>query len=293
MKRAEAPADNRKLYLKFCLGKDYLLDRVKPILAEKTGNVPVCIHIEETKSTAMAPKTLWVSPDGELLSDLKAMLGEKNVVALVDAGLVKSIADLYRLNETNVAKLERFGALSAKNLINAINGSKRPSLAKFITALGIRHVGVQTAVSLAKEFKNLDNLVDASEEDLMKVSDIGEVVAESIVAWFSDEDNLKLISDLKELGVEPMTESGGTLPLSGKSYVVTGTLSSMGREEAEDKLRALGATVTSSVTKNTTALIAGEKPGKSKTEKAKKLGIATIEESELLELIIAKKTLAE
>ena len=146
-------------------------------------------------------------------------LGEKNVVALVDAGLVKSIADLYRLNETNVSKLERFGALSAKNLINAINGSKRPSLAKFITALGIRHVGVQTAVSLAKEFKKLDNLVDASEEDLMKVSDIGEVVAESIVAWFSDEDNLKLISDLKELGVEPMTESGGTLPLSGKSYV--------------------------------------------------------------------------
>ena len=212
-------------------------------------------------------------------------LGEKNVVALVDAGMVKSIADLYRLNETNVAKLERFGKLSARNLVEAIEESKNPPLAKFITALGIRHVGAQTAVVLAREFKSLDALMEASEEQLMTVPDVGVVVAESILAWFSDEDNLRLLSDLKELSVWPQDESDGKLPLDGKSYIVTGTLESMGREEAEDELRALGAIITSSVTKNTTALIVGEKPGKSKLEKATKLGIVTIGEAEFLKLI--------
>ncbi len=212
-------------------------------------------------------------------------LGEKNVVALVDVGLVKSIADLYRLKEGEVVKLERFGKLSAKNLVEAIRKSKTPTLAKFITALGIRHVGAQTATSLAREFKTLDSLVNVSEDDLLKIPDIGEVVAESILAWFSDEDNLKLLDDLKELGISPLEERADNLPLIGKSYIVTGALSSMGREEAEDKLRELGATVTSSVTKNTTALIVGEKPGKSKITKADKLGIKTIDEDEFLKLI--------
>ena len=212
-------------------------------------------------------------------------LGEKNVVALVDAGLVNSIADLYRLKSGDVAKLERFGELSADNLIKAIGESKNPPLAKFITALGIRHVGAQTAVSLAREFKSLDALTEANEEQLMSVLDIGKVVAESILAWFSDEDNLRMLADLKELGVEVQTESDSKLPLDGKSYIVTGTLESMGREEAEDKLRMLGATVTSSVTKNTTALIVGDKPGKSKLDKAEKLGIPQISEEEFLKLL--------
>lgn len=212
-------------------------------------------------------------------------LGEKNVVALIDAGLVKSIADLYRLDELTVSKLERFGDLSAHNLIEAINNSKHPTLAKFITALGIRHVGAQTANSLAREFKTLKALVEATEDELLEIPDIGKVVAESILAWFSDEDNLKLLEDLQELGVEPKDETGARMPLAGKSYIMTGTLSSMGREEAEDKLRELGATVTSSVTKNTTALIVGDKPGKSKTEKAEKLGITMISEEEFLKLL--------
>lgn len=212
-------------------------------------------------------------------------LGEKNVIALVDSGMLKSIADLYRLNEKDVAKLERFGDISARNLISAISSSKTPTLAKFITALGIRHVGAQTATSLARKFKNLESLVNATEEDLLSIPDIGGVVAQSILAWFSDEDNLKLLEDLKDLGVKPQNETNASLPLSGKSYIVTGTLNSMGREEAEDKLRNLGATVTSSVTKTTTALITGDKPGKSKTEKAAKLGIPTIDEAKFLELI--------
>ena len=212
-------------------------------------------------------------------------LGEKNVAILVETGLVKSLADLYRLREEDVMKLERFGEISAKNLVSGIQNSKKPTLARFITALGIRHVGSQTAVSLARKFKNFENLINATEKDLLEISDIGEKVAESIVAYFSDEENLKILGELKELGVEPLEESSLELKLTGKSYIVSGTLSSMGREEAEEKLRNLGATVTSSVTKTTTALILGEKPGKSKLEKAEKLGIKTMNEVEFLELV--------
>ncbi len=212
-------------------------------------------------------------------------LGEKNVAALVDAGLVKSIADLYRLRVRQVAQLERFAELSAKNLVEAIAASKTPRLNKFITALGIRHVGAQTATALARKFKTLENLEIAAEDELLAISDIGEVVAESILAWFNDEENIKLLAEMKELGVAPLAEETEDLPLAGRSYIVSGTLASMGREEAEDKLRALGATVTSSVTKGTTALILGEKPGKSKLDKADKLGISRMNEVEFLKLI--------
>lgn len=212
-------------------------------------------------------------------------LGEKNVEALVNANMVKSIADLYRLEVKDVAKLGRFARLSAKNLINSIQASKTPPLNKFITALGIRHVGAQTANTLAKGFGSIEKLAQATEEELHQLPDVGQIVAESILAWFADEDNLKLLAELKELGVEPVYQDQSHLPLSGKSYIVTGTLESMGREEAEDKLRALGATVTSSVTKNTTALITGAKPGKSKTDKATSLGIPALSEAEFLQLI--------
>lgn len=212
-------------------------------------------------------------------------LGEKNVVALVDAGLLKSVADLYRLKVEDVASLEGFGELSAKNLISAINASKEASLNKFITALGIRHVGAQTAMALARKFGSLDNLMVATEEDLLEINDIGDVVAESILAYFADEENVKLLEEFKSLGVWPKDEQKTDLPLAGKSYIVTGTLASMGREEAEDRLRELGATVTSSVIRNTTALIVGEKPGKSKTDKADKLGISRMNEVEFLKLI--------
>ncbi len=212
-------------------------------------------------------------------------LGEKNVVALVDANLVKGIPDLYRLTQQKVAQLERFAELSAHNLIQAIEASKHPELNKFITALGIRHVGAQTATTLARGFGSIDRLMNATEEDLLKLQDIGKVVAESILAYFADGDNLKMLQELKDLGVQPNEVSLNGLPLVGKSYVVTGSLDSMGREEAEDRLRSLGATVTSGVTKKTTALIAGAKPGKSKTDKAAKLGIPVISEEDFLKLI--------
>ena len=212
-------------------------------------------------------------------------LGEKNVEALVDSGHVKGIPDLYRLKVGDVMRLERFGEVSAEKLVAAINASKGARLAKFITALGIRHVGVATATSLARKFGTMDRLLEATEADLLEVADIGEVVAESIMAWISDEENAAEMAELKELGAWPVDEVESELPLMGKSYIVTGTLASMGREEAEDLLRELGATVTSSVTQTTTALIVGEKPGKSKTDKADKLGIPRMGETEFLKLI--------
>lgn len=212
-------------------------------------------------------------------------LGEKNVVALVDAGLVSSIPDLYKLNAKEVAKLERFANLSATNLVNAIAATKNPPLGKFITALGIRHVGAQTATALARKFETMDKLMTVTEDELLSINDIGEVVAESILAYFGDEENVKMLEELKSLGVWPQDEKKVNLPLIEQSYVVTGTLESMGREEAEDKLRSLGATVTSSVTKNTTALIVGEKPGKSKIDKANKLDIKKIDENDFLSII--------
>ena len=212
-------------------------------------------------------------------------LGEKNVNLLVDSKLVNNLSDLYRLDVAQIAKLDRFGELSAKKLIDAIEKSKLMPLSKFNTALGIRHVGVQTSILLANYFKTLDALVDATADDLLSIPDIGQVVAESILAYFADEDNLAQLKMMQELGVKPYFEDKSGQPLAGKSYVVSGTLSSMGREEAEEKLRALGATVTGSVTKTTTALIVGEKPGASKTTKAEKLGIPVLQEEAFLELI--------
>ena len=212
-------------------------------------------------------------------------LGEKNVEALIGAGLVKSIPDLYRLRVQDVAMLARFAELSARNLVNAIEAARRPKLSKFITALGIRHVGAQTATALARKYGSLDKLLETTEDELLEIPDIGKVVAESILAWICDEDNVAMLAELKALGVWPMEESSADLPLTGQSYIVTGTLASMGREEAEDKLRELGATVTSTVTKNTTALIVGEKPGKSKLDKAAKLGVKIINEKEFLEIL--------
>lgn len=212
-------------------------------------------------------------------------LGEKNVNLLVDSGLVKNLSDLYRLDAAKVSQLERFAEVSANKLISVIENSKTAPLAKFITALGIRHVGVQTAISLADHFKSLALLIDATADDLLSIPDIGQVVAESILAYFADEDNLKQLQEMRELGVNPFYDDQTTKPLAGQSYVVTGTLSKMGRDEAEARLRELGATVTGSVTKHTTALIVGEKPGSSKTVKAEKLGIPVMHEAEFLELL--------
>ena len=212
-------------------------------------------------------------------------LGEKNVVALIDAGLVGSIADLYTLTAGQVEALDRFAEISAHKLVDNIQASKNPPLAKFITAIGIRHIGSQTAIDLAAHFKSFDALRDATESELLEMPGIGKIVAESILAFFADEDNLALLDRLKELGVEPVYQDTSGGKLNGLSFVVTGTLDSMGRDAAAEKIRALGGEFHSSVVKTTTYLVAGHNTGKSKLEKAAKYGTEVIDEAKFLELI--------
>ena len=212
-------------------------------------------------------------------------LGEKNVVALIDAGLVGSIADLYTLTAGQVEALDRFAEISAHKLIDNIQASKNPPLARFITAIGIRHIGTQTAIDLAAHFKTLDALRDATESELLEMPGIGKIVAESILAFFADEDNLALLDKLKELGVEPVYQDTSGGKLNGLSFVVTGTLDSMGRDAAAEKIRALGGEFHSSVVKTTSYLVAGHNTGKSKLEKAAKYGTEVIDEAKFLELL--------
>lgn len=211
-------------------------------------------------------------------------LGEKNVEVLVDTGLVKDIADIYKISVDDLLGLDRFAEISANKLIDAINEKKNPPLERFLYGLGIRHVGTQTAIDLVKKFESLDQIKDATIDDLRQVDGVGEVVAESIVAWFVDEDNVVLLEKFKELGVQPIYhKSSGKL--EGKSFVVTGTLEAMSRDEAAEKIRALGGVFQTSVGKDTAYLVAGGKVGSSKLAKAKAVGTKVINEKEFLELL--------
>jgi len=212
-------------------------------------------------------------------------LGEKNVIALVNAGLVKSIADLYLLEEKSITKLERFGDLSAKNLISAIKKSKNPPLSRFITALGIRHVGSQTAIDLANHYKSIDAFRQADFSDLENIGGIGKVVAESIMAWLSDKDNQLMLERLQYLGVEPKYEDLTKGKLAGRSFVITGSLETMGRNEAANKIRSLGGNFQNSVSKATNYLVFGGKLGNSKRAAAEKYDTKIINEAEFLEII--------
>lgn len=215
-------------------------------------------------------------------------LGEKNVVALVDAGLVQDLAGIYRLTKTQVLALDRFAEISAQKLIDAIAEKRHPELPRFIFGLGIRHVGSQTAIDLAEKFGSLKKLSQATLDDLLAIEGVGTVVAESIVGWFADPDNQSLLESFTALGVEPIYQSRASGPLAGKCFVITGTLQSMGRDMAAEKIRALGGTFQTSVAKDTTYLVSGGKVGGSKLKKAQEYGTQIIDEQKLLELIGAK-----
>jgi DNA ligase (NAD+) len=211
-------------------------------------------------------------------------LGEKNVVALVDVGLVTDLADIFQLTKTQLLQLDRFADVSAQKLIDAINAKRQPPLERFIYGLGIRHVGTQTAIDLAQRFTSLENLQRATIDELLSVEGIGTVVAESVAAWFSDEDNRLLLDKFESLDVTPsFIRSSG--PLDGEKFVITGSLTSMSRDEAAEKLRQAGATFQSSVAKDTTYLVAGEKVGSAKLKKAEKYGVTVISEAELTALL--------
>jgi len=212
-------------------------------------------------------------------------LGEKNVNLLVDSHLLHDAADLFTLKKSDLLGLERFADLSADNLIKAIGNKKTPSFARFLYGLGIRHIGAQTAIDLSKRFKTLDELGAADYDELSEIDGIGEVVAHSILEWFADENNQQLLTKFTELGVLPRSEKIQNGHLSGQSFVVTGTLESMGRDEAAELVRSHGGTFQNSVGKGTTYLVMGAKAGSSKADKARKLGTKVIDESQFLELI--------
>ena len=211
-------------------------------------------------------------------------LGEKNVEALVEAGLVNDLADIYWLTKGDLLNLERFAEISAQKLIDAIAAKKQPALERFLFGLGIRHVGAQTAIDLANHFESIEKLSQATIDELREVDGVGEIVAESIVAWFADEDNVGLLEKFANLGVTPQFSQKSDR-LAGQSFVITGTLQSMGRDAAAEKIRELGGTFQTAVAKDTTYLVAGGKIGASKLKKAKQYGTKIIDEQTLLELI--------
>ena len=211
-------------------------------------------------------------------------LGEKNVEALVDAELVRDLADIYTLAKEQLLTLERFADISAQKLIDAIAAKKQPTLERFVYGLGIRHVGAQTAIDLVNHFESLDRLAQAGLDELQSVDGVGAVVAESIVAWFADEDNAALLEKFTLLGVTPIYKVRQG-ELAGKNFVITGALQSMSRNQAAEKIRALGGTFQTSVGKDTTYLVAGGKVGASKLARAEKYGTKVIDELNLLNLL--------
>lgn len=215
-------------------------------------------------------------------------LGDKLVDQLVEQNHIKHIDDLFSLTQEQLSALERMGDKSAANLIAALEKSKATTLPRFIYALGIREVGEATAVSLANHFGDLQALMKADAEALQAVPDVGPVVAEHVATFFEQAHNREIIDKLIKAGVHwpkiKKTASAAVKPLDGKTYVLTGTLSAMTREEAKEKLQLLGAKVAGSVSKNTTAVIAGENPG-SKLAKAEALGVPVLDETELMKLL--------
>lgn len=283
-----------------------IIPQVKSVVTELRPKTAKMIHYE-TLLREQYPELEFDRPEGEAVYRVKGAtgplllkrslehfaskgaldidtLGEKNVTALVDAGLVNDLADIYSLTKDQLLTLDRFAEISATKLITAIQEKKTPLLEKFIYGLGIRHVGAQTAVDLANAFHSVDALHDATPDQLHDIDGVGDVVAESILAWFADPDNEELLDKFAKLGVQPHYEKKSG-KLAGMNFVVTGTLTSMGRDQAADAIRALGGGFQTSVAKDTTYLVAGGKVGESKLKKATAYGIKIIDEAEFLTII--------
>jgi DNA ligase (NAD+) len=213
-------------------------------------------------------------------------LGKKIVEQLVEEGLIKNPADFFTLTKGDIEPLERFAEKSAENLIDAIEKAKDVTLPRFLFGLGIHHVGEETAVRLADHFRSLGNIIDASKEDLEAVGDIGPRVAESIADYFSDSKNKKLVEELQKNGVHIQTQKpkAKSQKLKGKTFVLTGTLESLTRDEAKEGIRSAGGDVSGSVSKKTDYVVVGKEPG-SKYEKAKKLGVKILDEKDFLILL--------
>jgi DNA ligase (NAD+) len=214
-------------------------------------------------------------------------LGDKLVEQLVDAGVVKTLPDLYRLGFTALASLDRMADKSAQNIVAALEKSKHTTLPRFLFGLGIRHVGEATAKELARHFGQLDAIMDASLEALSEVNDVGPVVAQSIRTFFEQPHNREVVEQLRACGLtweEGEPAERAVLPLAGKTFVLTGTFPTLSRDQAKDLLEAAGAKVAGSVSKKTDYVVAGAEAG-SKLEKAQTLGVAVLDEEAMLALL--------
>lgn len=265
-------------------------------------NCPVCQSaIEQIEGEAVARCTGGLYCSAQRAEAIKHFasrkaididgLGDKLVDQLVDEDLIATSADLYQLSVETLASLERMGDKSAVNLVNALEASKHPALSRFVYALGIREVGETTAMNLANEFKSLSAIQNASYDQLIEVQDIGPVVAQHIVNFFQQQHNLDVIEQLLRAGIEvqnvKQVSSEVNSELAGKTVVITGTLPTMSRDEAKEKLLASGAKVTGSVSVKTDFLLAGDKAG-SKLTKAEKLGVQVIDEAMMLTMLSNK-----
>ncbi|MCX5754167.1 MAG: NAD-dependent DNA ligase LigA [Candidatus Krumholzibacteria bacterium] len=212
-------------------------------------------------------------------------LGAKTVAALVDRGLVSSVADIYRLDAAALLALEGFADKSAANLLEAIESSKKVALDRFLYALGIRNVGEHVAAVLAARYETLDAVMEASEKDLMTIHEIGPEVAKSVSSFFAEKKNRALVSGLRQLGLDvaPAARADGPRPLAGRTFVFTGTLEEFSREEAERLVQSLGGRAISTVSAKTSYVVAGAEAG-SKLAKAEKLGVKVISEKEFKKL---------
>ncbi len=213
-------------------------------------------------------------------------IGDALVDQLVDAGLVKTFADLYRLKKEDLLKLERMGEKSAQNVLDAIKGSRDRGLDRLLAGLGIRHVGNRVATVLSQNFESMGALEKASVEQLSSVHEIGDVIAQSVHDFFHSEAGRKAVHELKAVGIDPHAKkaAAGEQPLAGLTIVVTGTLEKFKRNEIEELIAQLGGRVAGSVSKKTSFVLAGEEAG-SKIDKAKELGVEVIDEKAFLKKI--------
>jgi DNA ligase (NAD+) len=215
-------------------------------------------------------------------------LGEKIVEQLVEAGLVQDVADLYTLKWEDLLKLEGFAEKKADNLLAAIQISRQQPLPRLINALGIRGVGEVMAVDLCKHYSNLDDLAHATLDELRTIEGVGPNIAQAIVDWFARPANQRLLHKLKAVNLWPATKVEMKTPastlLDGQTFVITGTLPSLSREEARDLIQKFGGMVTDSVSKKTSYLVLGENPG-SKLDKARQLGVPVLDEAGLHRLV--------
>lgn len=254
------------------------VERAEGESASRCLNTNCAARLKESILHFSARKVMDIDGMGESLAD-----------QLVDRGLVKSVADLYSLTVETLTELERMGKKSAEKIIANIEGSKAQAMPRVISGLGIAFVGERTAQILADAFGSLDAILAASEDDLQKANEVGPKVAHSIHSFFAEEQNRELVERLRAAGLqfthEVKRREGG--PLDGLTFVITGTLPSLSREEAKEQIEQAGGKVTDSVTRKTHYLVAGEKAG-SKLDKAAKLGVAVLDEPGLLQLIADK-----